>query len=51
MLGLVMINICAKFAVPIFTHYGNTKGNAKCVKYKKIAHEKAGNRETSFKDT
>jgi len=32
-LGLVTINVCAKFEVPIFTRYGNTKGNAKCIKY------------------
>jgi len=30
-----MINVYAKFEVPIVTHYGNTKGNAKCIKYKK----------------
>jgi len=28
-------SICAKPEVPIFTHYGNMKGNAKCIKYKK----------------
>jgi len=45
-LGLVTINVCAKFEVPIFTHYGNTKGNAKCIKkIRKIAHGKACNRE------
>jgi len=32
MLGLVMINVCAKSEVPIFTYYSNTKGNAKCTK-------------------
>jgi len=32
MLGLVTINVCAKFEVPTFTHYVNTKGNAKCIK-------------------
>jgi len=31
-LGLVMINICAKFEVSIFTHYSNMKDNANCIK-------------------
>jgi len=30
-LGLVTINVYAKFEVPIFTHYSNTKGSAKCI--------------------
>jgi len=36
MLGLVMINVYAKFEIPIFTHYSNVKGNAKCIKYEKL---------------
>jgi len=32
-LGLVTINVCAKFKVPIFTRYSNMKENAKCIKY------------------
>jgi len=39
MLGLVAINVYAIFEVPIFTHYGNMKGNAKCIKYEK-SHKK-----------
>jgi len=27
-----VINVYAKFEVPIFTRYSNTKGNAKCIK-------------------
>ena len=34
-LGLVTINVCAKFEVPIFTCYDNTKDNAKFIKYGK----------------
>jgi len=33
--GLVTINVCATFEVHVFTRYGNTKGNAKCLKYEK----------------
>ena len=32
-LGLVTINVYAKFEIPIFTHYGNMKCNAECIKY------------------
>jgi len=39
-LGLVTINVCAKFEVSIVTSYDNTKGNAKCIKYTKIAHKR-----------
>ena len=35
MLRFVTINVCATFEVPIFTRYGNRKGNAKCIKYEK----------------
>jgi len=31
-LELVIINLCAKFQVPMFTHYSNTKGKAKCTR-------------------
>jgi len=51
MLVLATINVCAKFKVSNFIHYGNTKGNAKYTKYEKIAHENACNREMTFKDT
>jgi len=32
MLQFVMINLCAKFGVPNFTLYHNTKGIGKCIK-------------------
>ena len=35
-LGLSVLNLCAKFAVPVFTRYGNTKGIVKCIKYRDI---------------
>jgi len=31
--GLVIINVCAKFKVPIFIRHGSTKYNAKSTKY------------------
>jgi len=28
-----MINLCTKFEISMFTHYEDTKGNAKCINF------------------
>jgi len=44
-------NVCAKYKVPIFSHYGNMKGNDKCTKIRKITHYKVCNGKIIFKNT